>query len=548
MKLNILILLGIIQLFANLLNAQSIKINQTIKADTLLYAFNNEVIGSLKLNAKVQLYNENSLIRVILVDSNLSEWLVYETYYKINENIPLSIIDEAEETEFLDHVNPNYLKIQIIDASLSINSLELGETLNKDKRMIEVDQKTKKQLTNDQKIVQLNKFLKKNNKSWIAGTTGVSNLTYEKKKELFGRDKFNSMGLEFYTGGIFELNEHKTSPKLKSALTSCFIDHFDWREKHGANQSSSPYYDGDVNGSGWLTPVKKQPCGNCWAYAAVGETEVMANLYYNWHVDLDLSEAEVTSCSGGGNTCGGGWVTNGLKYIKNNRVVNESCFPTPLDALQHDCSEKCSSPTERLGISDYTRTNVTVEDSLKKMVIKTPLTVMIDVPNLFHAMVLCGYHKIAIGDSLYYCSETVLGWIKINAGNSLIGKTYWIFKSSWGTTIGDKGYIYMVIDDLSSVFSNANQVCTIIPPITSLNYTSNDIRCVDLDGDGYYNWGIGDKPSSCPACSPALEDGDDSNPNLGPMDQFGNCTSISSPYVIPEHQVTSSETWQNTYS
>ncbi len=533
MKLKILISLGIMIFFTHILTAQkSIKINQTIKGDTLLYAFNNEIIGSLKLNAKVQLDNENSLVRVILVDSNLSEWLVYETYYQINENNPLSVVNESDETEFLDHVHPKYLKIQITDASLSINSLELGETLNKGKQAIEIDQKAKKQRMNDQKIEQLNRTLKTNGKSWIAGKTGVSDLTYEKKKELFGRDKFNSKGLEFYIGGVFEFNNQEDLPKLKSTLTSCFIDHFDWREKHGANQSNSPYYDGDVNGSGWLTSVKNQPCSNCWAYAAVGETEVVANLYYNRHVDFDLSEAEITSCYGPGNTCSSGWVNNGLNYIKNNGVVNESCFPTPPDDFQHACIEKCTSPSEQLRISDYTRTNITVEDSLKRMVIKTPLTVVIDVPYFYHAMVLCGYHKIAIGDRLYYCSETGGGWITINARNTLIGKTYWILKNSWDTTIGDKGYIYMIINDLSSVLSGDNQICTIIPPISSLNYSNDYVRCVDLDGDGYFNWGIGTRPSTCSS----EEDGDDSNSNLGPINKYGYCA----------HLVRTNQTWQTT--
>lgn len=194
MKLKILILFVIIQLFPYLLNAQNFKLNQTFKTDTLLYIFNNEIIGSIKLNAKIQLNNENSLARVILVDSNSSEWLVYKTYYQINENNPSSIIDEADETEFLNHVHPKYIKIQIIDASLSINSLELGTPLNEDERMIENDQKIKKQLMNNQKIDQLNKFLERNDKKWIAGETWISSLSYEKKKELFGKEKFNSRG------------------------------------------------------------------------------------------------------------------------------------------------------------------------------------------------------------------------------------------------------------------------------------------------------------------------------------------------------------------
>lgn len=533
MKLKVLILFVIIQFFPHLLNAQDFKLNQTFITDTLLYISNNEIIGSVKLSAKIQLNNENSLVRVILVDSNSSEWLVYETYYQINENILLSIIEEAEETEFLDHVHPKYLKIQIIDASLNINSLELGAPLNEDELMIENEQKIKKQITNNQKIDQLNKFLKKNDKKWIAGRTWISDLTYEKKKELLGIEKFNSKGLEFYIGGVFEITEGDIPLKLKSSLTSIFIDHFDWREKHGANQSTSQYYDGDVSGSGWLTPIRTQWCGNCWAYAAVGETEVVANLYYNRHVDFDLSEAELTYCYGLGNDCNGGWISNGLKYIANNGVVNESCFPTPLDNFQHLCSEKCATPSEQLRISSYTRNNVSEEDSLKKLIIKSPVTAMIDCGALRHAMVLCGYHKINANDNLYYVSNGSIGWITIPPGDPLIGKTYWIFKNSWGVNSGNNGYYYIVLNSLS-LLSQERQICEAKTPISSLNYSSGYVRCVDFDGDGYYNWGIGSRPSTCSG----EEDGDDSNSGLGPINDYGYCS----------HLVRTSQTWQTTYN
>jgi hypothetical protein len=536
MKLKILILFTIILFLPHFLNAQNLKINQTFKADTLLNIFNNEIIGSIKISAKVLLNNENSLIRVILVDSNSSEWLIYETYSQIIENNPSTIIDEADETEFLNHIHPKYIEIQIIDASLSINSLKLGTPLNKDERMIENDQKIKKQLMNNQKIDQLNKFIERNGKKWIAGETWISSLSYEKKKELFGKEKFNSKGLEFYIGGIWEINENETAPKLKSGYTSCFIDHFDWREKHGANQLNSQYYDGDISGGGWLTPVKTQRCNNCWAYAAVGETEVVANLYFNRHLDFNLSETELTFCYGLGNDCEGGWISNGLKYIKNNGVVSESCFPTPLDNFQHLCSEKCATPSEQLRISGYTRNNVSEDDSLKKLIIKSPVTAAIDCAALRHGMVLCGYHKINANDSLYYVSNGLSGWIKIPPGDPLIGKTYWIFKNSWGQNSGYNGYYYIVFQDLS-VLSSATQICAAKTPVTSLIYSNNYIRCVDLDNDGYFNWGIGSKPSTCPTC-PNEEDGDDSNSNLGPINDYGYCT----------HLVRTNQTWQSLYN
>jgi hypothetical protein len=78
-----------------------------------------------------------------------------------------------------------------------------------------------------------------------------------------------------------------------------------------------------------------------------------------------------------------------------------------------------------------------------------------------------------------------------------------------------------------------------IAPVTSLSYTNADIVCEDRDGDGYYYWGIGPKPATCPVCAYDKPDGDDSNPNLGPMDAYGNCTPIT-PSV---EDITTSKTW-----
>ncbi len=133
------------------------------------------------------------------------------------------------------------------------------------------------------------------------------------------------------------------------------------------------------------------------------------------------------------------------------------------------------------------------------------------------------------------------------AGNSSNGYNYGVMGTTYGTQSGagivgttkhaNGGYVY-IFDNSSNIYAYT----------TEIPYSTNAHNriCTDADNDGYYWWGTGSKPDSCPVCAPSTPDGDDSNANLGPMDAYGNCTPISSPYTHPAHEVTSTETWQST--
>lgn len=63
-------------------------------------------------------------------------------------------------------------------------------------------------------------------------------------------------------------------------------------------------------------------------------------------------------------------------------------------------------------------------------------------------------------------------------------------------------------------------------------YTDADVVCEDADGDGYYFWGLGPKPTNCPASVPDTPDGGDSDPTVGPMDEYGNMTVLTTEFII----------------
>lgn len=67
---------------------------------------------------------------------------------------------------------------------------------------------------------------------------------------------------------------------------------------------------------------------------------------------------------------------------------------------------------------------------------------------------------------------------------------------------------------------------TPVYPIYSQLYSEEDIQIIDRDGDGYYTWGVGDKPTILSNYIPSEQDGDDNNIDYGPIDEYGNLIPI----------------------
>jgi hypothetical protein len=241
-----------------------------------------QFISGLAISGDFRLNGKRSLVRVILIDNQSKEHLVYEAFPLITPgSMPdggkFHISDACQESCVVDDLLPASLRIELVSASISLTTIDfISSGLQKRSPAEVVSKREKIRSAQAREIIdRLNMQLMIAGLKWVADATPISKLRYAEKKKLFGyRGVPNLQGFEYYRGGVFEFPARVGEASLvSSAPTSSFVPSFDWRARHGANNSNSPYYDGDPTGSGWITSVKMQLCADCWAHAANGAVE-----------------------------------------------------------------------------------------------------------------------------------------------------------------------------------------------------------------------------------------------------------------------------------
>lgn len=547
--------------------AESMHVDEMYSANKIISLENvRSNIAYISAYGKCRFGSESKgIARIILVDENGGEHLIGEWDKRFCTDSAFSGM--CMETANLQK-RPLYIKIVAQNATLQIDSIEwFSNSLLTSGCTI-----SHNFITPEQKANQWNMYNAAHGKHWVAARIDGIDYSFDNIKSLFycDNDGYYSNGLEYYAGGLFEIEgstDDKTTDMsdnnpLRDATS--YVSYFDWRNRHGKN---------------WITSAKDQSWpkdsvgygnGGCWAFASVAAVEALANLYFNRLLNLDLSEQDVGACTGGNNTIAsvdslctatkGGSVYAALTYIQNNGVCDEDCFQFTNNCTT-PCSNKCSNPAEHIHIAGKSSIYPRTSNTLKNAIINYgPITSGIydlvywnngSTSHCSHAMCMVGYGTIAAGDTLKIvhdglfnsCDTTII----IPVGDPLIGHTYWIFKNSYGNRPGHNGFVYMVFpEDSNGYLSNVNSsTYKVLTPITSINYTDSDIAVTDADNDGYYFWGLGPKPSHCPICCPDIPDGDDSDPTKAEMDSYGNFAS----YIFPYSPTTiSSDTIWNTNS
>lgn len=191
-------------------------------------------------------------------------------------------------------------------------------------------------------------------------------------------------------------------------------------------------------GDAWLTPVKRQCCGSCWAFAAAAAYEHSAKKFYGHN--HDVAEQDIISCgktSGGYDAggCAGGSSAAALDYIRYYGTCGESVFPA--QCKDAPCVRKPKALWAYCWGQVYpNRWPTTAEIKSYVRTYGAVVTYMKAGLSTFYAYSNGVYNGYPSTDPYNVDhAVTIVGWC--DAMNA------WIIKNSWGTNWGYSGYAYV---------------------------------------------------------------------------------------------------------
>ena len=177
-----------------------------VKKEKISFSIPTYEVSAISISGFVKVYSPKGFARIIMVDFNNQEWLVFGSDFMFIEEFA-EIVNFCEETCLLDpSIRIKEIYIELLDASIDID--EINFQLSKYKRT----DKTLNQLRAEQhdvKVDLVSDFVSDNQLLWYSGDTGVSKKLYRDLKKL----QYNTDTLLipydffFYKGGIYKIRK-----------------------------------------------------------------------------------------------------------------------------------------------------------------------------------------------------------------------------------------------------------------------------------------------------------------------------------------------------
>ncbi|MDD2716092.1 MAG: C1 family peptidase [Candidatus Wallbacteria bacterium] len=184
---------------------------------------------------------------------------------------------------------------------------------------------------------------------------------------------------------------------------------YDWRAQNGC------------------TPIKNQgSCGSCWSFASVGIFE-SAILIKDSDV-VDLAEQDLLDCNSYGYSCNGGWL-DAVGYFKDKGCSLEKLVP------YQAADGTCKNVSRTYKIKDWATVDATT-DAIKQAIYKYgPVSSVVAADSSFQ------YYTSGVYNHSYSSVNHAI--ILVGWDDSMGKKGCWILRNSWGTSWGEKGYMYI---------------------------------------------------------------------------------------------------------
>jgi hypothetical protein len=186
--------------------------------------------------------------------------------------------------------------------------------------------------------------------------------------------------------------------------------------------------------AGKVTAVKSQgSCGSCYAFAVTAALESYVAIKYNRL--QDLSPQQYVDCSSNSG-CGGGNSPTCYDYnLKKAKQNSWSCYTYV--GYQQTCRYSSSCATQ-VGITNYYKVASGDEVAMANAVQKYgPVSVAYDVNGM-------NSYTGGVWDGSCSTSTNHLVAVVGYGTDDATGRPYWIYKNSWGTGWGEKGYARII--------------------------------------------------------------------------------------------------------